>query len=242
MRETTSSGIGRTMQFFRGNPASGLWTLTLLVYGPVAGTRLSEPFTGAISFAPPQIPSTDVPNSPSTVLAAGQPVTSTIKVKNTGNIRKDYFADARLNERVPQALLGSDVNNVALPLSLTAQPNWLVPTGTDSLTVLAQGTVPITMDASFGSETPTSAPYRSATQPSETHSPRGRSRDLLRPPRRHRTVRDRRRRQRRNREPGRDREQLRVRLRGVSQHRRPLGADRERNAAPYTPLSLGPGG
>ena len=143
-------GYGRTMQFFRGNPASGLWTLTLLVYGPVDGTRLSEPFTGVISFAPPQITSTGVPNSPSKVLAAGEPVTSTINVKNTGNIRKDYFADARLNERVPQALLGSDVNNVALPLSLTAQPNWLVPTGTDSLTVLAQGTVPITMDASFG--------------------------------------------------------------------------------------------
>jgi subtilisin family serine protease len=142
-------GFGRTMQFFRGNPAGGLWTVTLLVFGPVDGTHLSEPFNGAISFGAPQISSSGLPNSPRTVLPAGRPVTATIKVKNAGNIRKDFFADARLNGRIPQVLLGSDVNGVALPLSLFAQPNWLVPPGTDALTVLAQGTVPITMETSF---------------------------------------------------------------------------------------------
>jgi subtilisin family serine protease len=142
-------GFGPTMQFFRGTPAPGLWTLVLNVVGPGDGAHLSEPFTGAISFAGPQITSNGVPNSPSTVLPAGQPVTATIKVTNTGNIRKDFFADSRLNGRVPQVLLGSDVNNVPLPLSLSAQPNWLVPPGTDALTVAAQGTVPITMDVSW---------------------------------------------------------------------------------------------
>jgi len=38
---------------------------------------------------------------------------------------------------------------VPLPLSLNAQPNWLVPTNTDALVVGAQGTVPITMDVSW---------------------------------------------------------------------------------------------
>jgi len=38
------------------------------------------------------------------------------------------------------------VNNVGLPLSLAAQPNWLVPINTNLLTVAAQGTVPVTMD------------------------------------------------------------------------------------------------
>jgi len=70
-------------------------------------------------------------------------------VTNTGNIAKDYFADPRLNGKVPQLLLGSDVNNVTLPLSLSAQPNWLIPTNTDALAVAAQGTVPITMDVSW---------------------------------------------------------------------------------------------
>ena len=146
--------FGRTMQFFRGTPVGGLWTLTLGVSGPVDGTHLSEPFSGAISFNAPQISSHGIPDSQSTVLPAGQPVTATIRVRNNGNISKDFFADARLEGRTPQLLLGSGANNVALPLSLFAQPNWLVPPNTNNLTVFAQGTVPITMETSFFSGDP----------------------------------------------------------------------------------------
>jgi hypothetical protein len=142
-------GFGPDMQFFRGTPAAGQWTLVLLVAGPGDGAHLSEPYAGSISFTAPVVSSSGIPNSPSTVLPAGQPVTATVTVTNTGSIRKDFFADARLNGRVPQALLGSDVTNVPLPLSLFAQPNWLVPTNTNVLTVAAQGTVPITMDVSW---------------------------------------------------------------------------------------------
>jgi subtilisin family serine protease len=141
-------GFGPTMQFFRGSPEPGRWTLILLVSGPIDGSHLSEPFTGAISFAAPQVTSSGLPSGAGTVLAAGHPVTATVTVTNTGNSRKDYFADPRLNGRVPQQILGSDVNAVPLPLPLSAQPNWLVPTGTNSLTVAAQATVPITMDIS----------------------------------------------------------------------------------------------
>lgn len=140
---------GPTMQFFRGRPQGGLWTLVLLVALPVDGTHLSEPFTGSVGFARPQISSSGLPDSTRTVLPAGQPVTATITVTNTGNISKDYFADARLRQRAQLALLGTDVNNVSLPLSLNAQPNWVVPPGTNSLTVAAQGTAPITMDVSW---------------------------------------------------------------------------------------------
>src|SRR5262249_3471204 len=142
-------GFGRNMQFFRESPTAGLWTATLLVSGPVDGTHLSEPFTGRISFGAPQVTARGIPDSTSTVLAAGKPLTATIRVTNTGTIRKDYFADARLNGRVQQILLGTDINDVGLPLSLSAQPNWLVPPGTNALTVLARGTVPITIEASF---------------------------------------------------------------------------------------------
>ena len=138
-----------TMQFFHGSPANGLWTLVLLVVGFNNGAHLSAPFTGNVSFTAPSVGSSGIPNSSSTVLPAGQPVTATITVKNTGNIDKDYFADPRLNGKVLQQLLGSDVNNVPLPLSLNAQPNWLVPTNTNALAVAAQGTVPITMDVSW---------------------------------------------------------------------------------------------
>jgi subtilisin family serine protease len=142
-------GFGRTMQFFQRTPANGLWTLVLNVAGPGDGAHLSEPFTGSISFAAPSVSSSGIPNSASTVLPAGQPVTATITITNTGNSRKDFFADARLNGQVPQELLGSDVNNVPLPLSLFAQPNWLVPPGTNALIVAAQATAPITMDVSW---------------------------------------------------------------------------------------------
>ena len=148
---TANDGLapGPTMQFFHGSPAPGRWTLVLLVALPVNGARLSEPFSGALSFTAPSVTSSGIPNSASTVLPAGQPVTATITVTNTGNISKDFFADPRLNGKVPQLLLGSGVNNVTLPLSLTAQPNWLVPTNTNALTVGAQGTAPITMDVSW---------------------------------------------------------------------------------------------
>jgi subtilisin family serine protease len=142
-------GFGPTMQFFQRTPAAGLWTLVLVVAGPIDGTHLSEPFTGSLSFGAPSVTSSGIPNSATTVLPAGHPVTATITVTNTGNIRKDFFADARLNGRVPQLLLGTDVNAVPLPLSLSAQPNWLVPTDTNLLTVAAQGTVPVTMDFSW---------------------------------------------------------------------------------------------
>lgn len=149
-----TAGFGPTMQFFRGSPAGGLWTLTLLVSGPVDGTHLSEPFRGAISFGGPPVSSSGIPSSPSTVLRAGKKATATIRIRNTGNISKDFFADARLNGRAPQLLLGSDINDVALPLSLNAQPNWFVPTNTNDFVVVASGTVPITMDTSFLSGDP----------------------------------------------------------------------------------------
>ena len=117
------------MQFFKGAPQGGLWTVTINVSGPVNGTHLSEPFTGNISFAPPPVSASGIPTSRHTKLRAGQPVTATIQVTNNGNIRKDYLADPRLDGRVPQLLVGADTNNVGLPLSLSAQPNWLVPPG-----------------------------------------------------------------------------------------------------------------
>jgi hypothetical protein len=140
-------GYGPNMQFFRGHPQGGLWTVTLLVWGPLAGERLTEPFQGNISFTPPQITASGVPNGHRHGLRAGQPVTATVQVTNTGNIRKDYFLDPRLDGREQQLLVGSDTNNVGLPLSFTTQPNWLVPPGTNSLSVFAQGNMPIVLEA-----------------------------------------------------------------------------------------------
>ena len=145
-------GFGKTMQFFRSRPQHGRWTLTLLVSGPIDGSHMSVPFRGAISFAPPRISSTGLPHSARKVLKAGHPITATVTVTNTGNIRKDFFADARLDSVARLGLLGSGVNNVPLPLA--ARPDWFVPTGTRKLLVAASGTVPITMDVSAANGDP----------------------------------------------------------------------------------------
>jgi subtilisin family serine protease len=142
-------GFGPTLQFNHGNPQPGLWTMNFTVVGPVDGTHLSEPFTGSVSFAPPAVFSHGVPDSRHMRLTAGQPVTATVRVTNTGNSPKDYFVDPRLHGRVPQVLVGGDVNDVALPLSFAAEPEWIVPPGTNALATFAQGTVPITMDTAF---------------------------------------------------------------------------------------------
>ena len=147
-------GFGNTMQFFRGRPQRGRWTLTVLVIGPIDGSQLNVPFRAAISFAPARITSKGLPHSAKTVLQAGHQVTATITLTNTGIITKDFFADARLNRLAPLGLLGSEVSNVSLPLSLSAQPSWLVPTGTRKLRVAAAGTVPITMDVSAANGDP----------------------------------------------------------------------------------------
>jgi hypothetical protein len=145
-------GFGRELQFFQDAPRSGRWTLTLLDAGPADGARLSEPFTGTVSFDGPAITSSGLPSGSRAVLQAGQPHTATITVTNTGTVRKNFFVDPRLEGLVQQPLHGLGPTTVPLPLS--SQPAWLVATGTDKLTVTGEGTVPITMDTSFLSGDP----------------------------------------------------------------------------------------
>ncbi len=142
-------GFGPTLQFFHNNPQPGLWTLTFTVVGPVDGSRLSEPFTGSVSYAPPAVSSQGVPDSRHARLVAGQPVTATINVTNNGNQPKDYLVDPRLDHRVPQLLLGVDANGASIPTSFTEQANWFVPPGTNALATVGQSSIPIAMDTSF---------------------------------------------------------------------------------------------
>lgn len=141
-------GYGSAMQFFRRTPQAGRWTLTLVAAGGLDGTRQSEPFSGVISFTPPAVSAQGLPTSPRTVLPAGQPVTAILQIANTGNAGKDFFADARLEGRQSLLLLGAGTAGVALPLSTSVQPYWLVPPGTTAFAVVAQGTVPVLADLS----------------------------------------------------------------------------------------------
>jgi hypothetical protein len=112
----------------------------------VNGSVLNEPFRGVISFQPVQTSVVGLPGSPAVTLPQGKPVTATIDVTNTGNTRKDFFADARLNQSALQAL---GVFNPTVPLPLgSPQPFTVVPAESGQLIVVGQSTVPILMDIS----------------------------------------------------------------------------------------------
>ncbi|MGH7882824.1 MAG: hypothetical protein ACREN8_07940 [Candidatus Dormibacteraceae bacterium] len=89
---------------------------------------------------------TGVPNSAATVLAKGKAVTATIKLVNSGTVKKNFFADSRLGQRSRLNLEGNRTSNVSLPLSTTSVPSFSVPPGTDQVVFSAVGSVPIIMD------------------------------------------------------------------------------------------------
>jgi hypothetical protein len=145
------AGFGTTMQFFEKTPAAGRWAVVVALtqfISAIDGAHFREPFTGRIRFRSFDADTTGLPNSVSTVLPQGKPVTATIAFANSGNSPKDFFVDGRLDQRVQQPLLGYGATGVGLPLSLQAQPFFFVPPSSDRLTVGAQATVPITMEIS----------------------------------------------------------------------------------------------
>jgi subtilisin family serine protease len=155
---------GPAMEFFHRTPAPGRWTVSLITFAPDDGAHLSEPFTGTVSFTPPAVTSSGLPDSAGTVLPAGQPVTATITVTNTGNIAKDYFADPRRSGIAPLKLLGTDVAggtsytqpqlSVPEPMPADVNPHWLVPPGTRALIAVAHATMPITFDINSDNNDP----------------------------------------------------------------------------------------
>jgi hypothetical protein len=143
-----TNGLGTAMQFFLRRPQAGRWTAILRLSKGLDGTQLHEPFTGQISFAAAQVTASGVPDSAREVLAAGQPVTATVTVTNTGNVSKLFFLDPRLNQTSTVPLLSSGFSNVRLPLVTT--PEFVVPPGTDAIAVAASANAPVTMSIQAG--------------------------------------------------------------------------------------------
>ena len=84
--------------------------MSLQTFAPLDGAHLSEPFTGTISFTPPNGDQQRAARlARGRCCPAGKAATATITVTNTGNIAKDYFADPRLNRQAPLTLLGTNV-------------------------------------------------------------------------------------------------------------------------------------
>jgi hypothetical protein len=139
------------------HPAPGLWTLIVALAEPVAGTEVSDPYTGVIAFttAGSEYPAEPLPAGGT--LAPGKAVTIPVTITNTSNAPQDYYLDARADRTTTQPLapLSYSANQpfqpgsgtLALPLSTSAgQALYFVPTETSSVTVRQTSTVPAMSD------------------------------------------------------------------------------------------------
>jgi hypothetical protein len=133
------------MQLFRGNPQAGRWKFILVQDFTSSGNQTSLPFTAKVAFNTARIFTSNVPNSPSTVISASaSPVTFTIDVVNTGAVTEAYFADARMSTLGVSslALQGTCANSLPGTCGL-----FYVPTQVKNILFIANSTVPIQMDA-----------------------------------------------------------------------------------------------
>jgi hypothetical protein len=138
---TSAVEIGTT------SPVPGLWTLILNFTPTVTGNRLSEPYSGTVSLVTGPAAAAQLPDSSTTVLTAGQPVTVPVTVDNTSDAPQDYFIDPRLDETTTVGLAPQSSPELKLPMAATASsPSWLVPSDTSEMTLSAQASVPLTFD------------------------------------------------------------------------------------------------
>ena len=118
----------------------------------MAGDRLRQPFTGYVSVADQSASArAALPDRASTRLTAGRTVTARVRITNTGVVTRSYFTDARRSTTATYALAsqlpGNDLQN--LPIGGKSIGYWLVPTRTSQVTVTADATQPVRLEAAW---------------------------------------------------------------------------------------------
>ena len=141
------------------NPVQGTWTLIVAFAEPVAGTEVSDPYTGYVTLAPAAsvVPLLALPDG--TTMIPGIPVTIPVTITNDSNAPQDYYLDPRLHttETVPLAPLtfgqitpfAAGSAKTALPIQQGAVTSlYFVPSHTSSISVQQASTVPAMTDLS----------------------------------------------------------------------------------------------
>ena len=131
------------------SPAAGTWTLIVAFAPQVSGVALSEPFTVTMDQSRPAVSAAGLPDSASTTLPAGKPVTVAVAITNTGTSPDSYFIDPRLASSTSYDLAGVTDPDVTVPDNVTlAIPYFLEPPDSSTVTALAQtsGSSPIQFD------------------------------------------------------------------------------------------------
>ncbi len=127
------------------NPASGTWTLIVDFAEPVAGNELGDPYAGRIRFNATQVRALTLPSGPGVRLVAGRPITVPVRITNTSVAPQDYFVDPRLDGTTSLTLASLTSDTVALPTT-GADPIWLVPSETSSVSLAETSSLPAMFD------------------------------------------------------------------------------------------------
>jgi Subtilase family len=155
LEETTSSTGGSQLEPEQGaqlhvlDPSAGLWTLVIDFFNTVSGTAVSQPFTVTMNDIPVHAVARGLPDSTSTVLAAGTPVTAYVHVTNDGTSPEAYFVDARLDTQVTTALAAQSTSTLTLPDLNGTVPLFLVPTHTTTVTATASSPSKLFFDFTY---------------------------------------------------------------------------------------------
>jgi hypothetical protein len=93
---------------------------------------------------------TGLPDSTSTMLPSGTPVSASVRVTNSGSVPEEYFVDARLGgPPVALPLAAQTTSSLTLPNLSGALPEFLVPSLTTSLTAQVSAPKPNVFDLNW---------------------------------------------------------------------------------------------
>lgn len=134
------------LDLVHAHPQSGRWQFVFAVFGPVAGTATSTPYTGRISLDATRVTSAGLPSR----LTAGASFTTTLRFRNTGPADASYFVDARSDAVAtqPLAIVNPDLTFTDSVSPGIDFPAIRIPTETDSFTTSAQADQPINFEVS----------------------------------------------------------------------------------------------
>ena len=132
------------------NPAPGRWRLAVVFAPVVSGNSLSSPFQVSVNQQAVPASGGGLPNSASEQLAAGQPQTYQVTVKNTGTAPETFFPDARLPGSTPFTLGAISGATDNLPENDNV-PVYLVPTNSTQFQAQATttGSTPLLFESQF---------------------------------------------------------------------------------------------
>ncbi len=145
-QNSTNGSNSTNLTAWAVNPIQGTWTLIIDFARPIVGDEVSQPFTGNIAFNAVDVSAAGMPDSASTTLPAGQPVTVPVSITNNGTAPEDFFVDPRLSSSQSATLAPfSQASGLSLPL-VVGSPEWFMPTEASSVSVSATASLPIMFD------------------------------------------------------------------------------------------------